>query len=86
MTVKFECKCPVCLDVLSHATAMNDGAGTMPAAGDVTICATCTALLEFDSDIKPFKIDIKSLEQETQDIIVMALMQIQSHSMPRVLH
>jgi hypothetical protein len=86
MPIKFECKCPVCLDVQSHATSINEAAGTMPAAGDVTICATCSALLEFDADLKPFKIDIKSLDQEAQDMIVMALLQLQQYAPPRVLH
>lgn len=85
-TVEFECVCPNCNERLTHATAINSDELIMPNAGDVTVCATCVTLLEFDEDIKPFKTDISSLEPEVQVIVEAAIDYLRAAQQKRTLH
>jgi len=65
---------------------MSSDGPVIPKQGDITICMTCTALLEFDKDISPATVDIKSLEPEVQDLIVAAIAHIQAGMSGRTLH
>lgn len=85
-TVEFECVCPNCLETLTHATTINSDVAIMPTAGDVTVCATCVSLLEFDENLKPFVCDIRTLEPEVQEIIEEAMSYLRTAKQKRTLH
>lgn len=85
-TVEFETVCPVCQEHLDRATAMNSEEPVMPSPGDVTLCATCVSLLEFDEDLKPHQINIKELEPEVQDIIAVMMVKLQAINAARRYH
>lgn len=85
-TVEFEITCPVCQSHLTRATAFNVEDDVTPMEGDVTICATCTALLEFDADLKPHQINIKELEPEVQDIVAVMMIKLQAMIAARRYH
>lgn len=74
-------QCPCCESTLDAATSVNCNASPRP--GDVTVCFYCAAPLEFTGDLGFEKIDIKTMEPEVQDLIVMLVAQI---SQQRTIH
>ena len=79
------CNCPKCDMLLDAATDLSDP-NNEPTPGDVTLCLYCDALLEFDEDMMLKEINIKELEPEVQDVIVMMLIQAQTIREQRTLH
>ncbi len=80
MTIRLEpCQCPTCETLLDATTAMNADANTRPAAGDVTLCAYCGELCEFDSETRMHKINIKELEPEVQDVIAIMRVELEQY-------
>jgi len=81
------CNCPKCDMLLDGATDMSDPNNRLKfIPGDVTLCLYCDALLEFDKDMMFKEINIKELEPEVQDVIVMMLIQAQTKREQRTLH
>ncbi len=85
-TMEFELVCPVCEEHLTHATALDNTAVAPPTVGDVTVCASCATLLELDEQLKPFKIDISTLEPEIQALVLDAQAFLKSRLGRRLLH
>ena len=59
--------CPTCKTKLDAATNITED--TAPAAGDITVCAYCTSLLEFKDDGTLEAIQIETLQPDMQEII-----------------
>jgi hypothetical protein len=66
--------CPVCNTILDAATAVDGTPDVIPSVGDISLCASCTSVLEFDDNLALAVIDIKTLPQDTQDEIVHAVL------------
>lgn len=84
--VKFNIVCPVCQEHLTRMTSITHETPDVPAEGDVTLCDTCLALLEFNADLTPHQINIKELDPEVQDIIVVVLAHLQKRNQSRRYH
>ena len=76
-TFEFEIQCPVCGDQLTHMTSVTGA--DIPKPGDVTICATCVTLLEFDDDLSPHPGNLEVLPQDEKDLVVAAIAHIQQN-------
>ena len=70
MTIKLnKQQCPVCESVLDAASGLAD-ADAVPGPGDVTICFSCTALLEFTEDMSFAEFtDYDQLPEDQYDMI-----------------
>jgi hypothetical protein len=86
MSVEFEMVCPVCQEHLTHATAINSKKPIIPEPGDVTVCAMCATLLEFDEEMRPHRGDINTLEPEVQAVVSDAIAFIRSRTKRGYLH
>ena len=51
--------CPKCNSLLDDVTAMEDG--TMPEAGDITLCLYCGEILEFTKGMDLMLADVNSI-------------------------
>lgn len=60
-----ECYCPVCTNFLDAATPCNNK-DDFPKEGDITICAYCAAILEFDVNIKPMLLTKQTMSKMSQ--------------------
>lgn len=86
MTARLKpCSCPKCGVSLDAATDASGG-DAEPRPGDVTICFYCQSVLEFTEEMEFEKINIKDLQPEVQDVIVMMLAQLQEAQDNRTLH
>lgn len=53
--------CPVCLHLIDAATGIVEAA--LPKPGDLTVCAYCTSILEFDSELRPQHVSATALAE-----------------------
>lgn len=85
-SIKFEMVCPVCQERLTHATAINSAEPVIPEPDDVTVCAECATLIEFDEEMVPRRGDINTLEPDVKAVVSDAISFIRSRSKRRHLH
>lgn len=67
-------RCPQCNTRLSASTNA-DGATESPKPGDISICAQCLELLEYQTDMTFASVDVTTLQPEVQKLILTALSQ-----------
>jgi glutaredoxin len=72
--------CPVCDTRLDAATTVDGTPDVIPKEGDISLCISCTSVLEFDDNLELQTIDIKTLPQNMQDEIVQAVLMFSSQS------
>lgn len=77
--------CPSCNIELDAAEGVTDP-NAIPKPGDVTVCFYCSTVLEYTEDMQLTAIDLMSLQPEVQDVIAMAILQIQIMRDSRTLH